>query len=150
MQEQLDAQRASLKEGMQGHIEGKLASDLEPVEGVSMETWAGGMARVAQGAEQVSVIAELGIDGRTWERASAEWSVPTPRDTTATLATVYGRAIRGAGAGPFGATQPRLGRGCQGGHTPPHRDGRAPPRYHVTSSPSSGPVRYSRLPHFEP
>ena len=102
MQQTLDHQRAALKEQVQGRAAG-MSAELAPVHGVSMEDWAGGNARLAQGGDLAQVLAVLGVDEPTWQAVSAEWNRRMSADATATIATVYGQAFMGAGVGRFAA-----------------------------------------------
>jgi hypothetical protein len=102
MQLKIDASQESVREEQQARIQGELASDFEPVHGISLQQWAVAQAQIAQGAEAGPVVAELGIDDATWQAVSAEWNDRMSRDTTATIATEYGKAFAGGGAGQFG------------------------------------------------
>ncbi len=80
---------------------------LAPIEGVTVETYAQIAARQAQGLDQaglVALVAQHGLDLATWEKASSGWNDRMSKDTTATIATIYGKAFMGAGQGQFGAT----------------------------------------------
>ncbi len=79
---------------------------LEPIEGVSVELYAQISAKSAQGMSVEELQAELathGLDKPTWDRASEGWMARMSNDTTATIATIYGKAFQGAGQGQFGA-----------------------------------------------
>ncbi len=85
---------------------GKLAGEMEPVAGVTLESWAGAMAYIAQSGTLDNVLRELAIDGPTWEKVSAEWNARMSRDTTAAIATAYGQAFVNGSTGRFsGAAQ---------------------------------------------
>lgn len=92
-----------LTRGMQSQLQqgGALHGEIQPVEGVSLESWASAMAYVAQGGTLDNVTRELGIDAPTWERVSAEWNARMSRDTTATIATKYGQAFVDGSTGRF-------------------------------------------------
>lgn len=80
---------------------------LAPVEGVTVEQYADISARLAQGMDQtglLALLAERGLDLATWEKASAGWMDKMSKDTTATIASIYGKAFMGAGQGQFGGT----------------------------------------------
>lgn len=87
---------------MQDRIEGELKGELEPVEGVTMQNWAQAQASLAQGGTVDTILSTLGIDQPAWDRISEEWNARMSRDTTATIATVYGQAF--SGGGTFGAS----------------------------------------------
>ncbi len=79
------------------------SGDLAPFMGIALEQWAQAQAAIASGAQLPQILAGLGIDEATWQQVSAEWNARMARDTTTTIATVYGQAFTGAGAGQFGA-----------------------------------------------
>ncbi len=94
-QEKLQAELEANKEALSG--------DLAPFKGVSMEDWAGANARLSQGETIEDIIAGMGIEMPVWDEINAEWNARMSRDTTATIATVYGQAFTGGGQGQFGA-----------------------------------------------
>ncbi|MCR9162958.1 MAG: hypothetical protein ACE37F_14665 [Nannocystaceae bacterium] len=102
MQLKLDASQETVREEQQARIEGELASDFEPVHGITLQQWAAAQAQIAQGAEAGPVVAQLGLDDATWQAVSAEWNDRMSRDTTATIATEYGKAFAAGGAGQYG------------------------------------------------
>lgn len=81
-----------------------LSGELAPYKGVSLETWAGACARLAQSQPLDAVLKQLGLEQPAWDEINGEWMARMSRDTTATIATVYGQAFTGAGQGQFGAT----------------------------------------------
>ena len=79
---------------------------VEPIEGVSVELYAQISAKQAQGMDTAQLDAELaqnGLDRAVWDRASAGWMQRMQNDTTATIATIYGKAFTSSGQGQFGA-----------------------------------------------
>lgn len=88
---------------MQARAQGELAGELAPVEGVSLEQWAGAMARIVMGGDLAAILGELAIDQAKWDRVSAEWNARMSRDTTCTIATAYGKAFSSSGQGQYGA-----------------------------------------------
>ena len=98
----LDENNRAMDERFQKNKEA-LAGELAPFKGVSMETWAAANARIAQGQPMDKVLADLRIERPLWDEVSAEWNARMARDTTLTIATVYGQAFTGAGQGQFGA-----------------------------------------------
>jgi hypothetical protein len=88
---------------MQARAQGELAGELAPVEGVALEQWAGAMARIVMGGDLAAILSGLGIDQAKWDRVSAEWNARMSRDTTATIATAYGKAFSSSGQGQYGA-----------------------------------------------
>ena len=94
-QKQMQAARA---DGM------RETGELAPFMGVALEDWARCQAGLASGATLEQILPSLGVDEATWQAVSAEWNARMARDTTVTIATVYGQAFTGAGAGQFGAS----------------------------------------------
>lgn len=79
---------------------------LAPVEGVTVETYAEIAAKLASGMTQdqlLPLLAAKGIDMPTWQRVNATWTDRMSKDTTATIATIYGKAFMNVGAGQYGA-----------------------------------------------
>jgi hypothetical protein len=103
MQMQMNAQGDYMQQQMQNRAHTELAGEFEPVEGIGLDEWAQCQAHIAGGGTPDEVLDALGIDQPTWERVSAEWNARMSRDTTATIATAYGRAFAGAGQGQYGA-----------------------------------------------
>ncbi|MEM6994044.1 MAG: DUF6620 family protein [Myxococcota bacterium] len=101
MQIQANARQDQAMGEMQARAQGELAGELEPVEGISLEQWAHAQAGVASGGDVAQIIAGLGIDQAHWDRVSAEWNARMSRDTTATIATEYGKAFSTAGQGQY-------------------------------------------------
>lgn len=101
MQIQVNARTDYSMGEMQARAQGELAGELEPVEGISLEQWAHAQAGLASGGDAAEIIAGLGIDQAHWDRVSAEWNARMSRDTTATIATEYGKAFSTAGQGQF-------------------------------------------------
>lgn len=79
---------------------GKLAGEVEPVEGISLEQWAEQQVKVASGGTVDDICKSLGIDKAKWDRVSAEWNARMSRDTTATIAMAYGNAFTKAQSKP--------------------------------------------------
>jgi hypothetical protein len=102
MQMRMNAHSDAAMAQMQARAEGELAGELAPFEGVSLQEWAAAQARVASGGDVDEIIADMGIDREKWDRVSAEWNARMSRDTTATIATEYGKAFSSAGQGQYG------------------------------------------------
>ncbi len=102
MHVKMKATQDYMMKGMQAQMGagGKLAGEVEPVEGVSLELWAEQMVRVASGATIDDVCKTVGCDKAKWDRVSAEWNARMSRDTTATIAMAYGNAFTKAQAKP--------------------------------------------------
>ena len=93
-------------EGVTSDVIAADPSIMEPVEGVSLEVYAKIAAFQAQGpseAEFGAALAKHNIDHATFTRASTVWQDRMSKDTTASIATIYGKAFMGAGQGQFGA-----------------------------------------------
>ncbi len=79
---------------------------MAPIEGVTLETYASMAAQQARGLNQqqfVALLGQNGMDQAKYDRVSKGWMDRMSKDTTATIATVYGKAFSGAGQGQFGA-----------------------------------------------
>lgn len=74
---------------------------LQPVQGVSIEQYGQAQAKIAAGASQDEVLAELGMDAAKWEAVSMEWNTRMATDTTMAVATAYGNAMISGGSGNF-------------------------------------------------
>ncbi len=97
----LDSRTRSVKNAMSGRLNGELKGELAPVEGATLEQWAWVMAKSASGQDISGLLKTAGWDDAKWQRISAEWNARMARDTTASIATAYGQAFVGSGAGPF-------------------------------------------------
>jgi hypothetical protein len=76
---------------------------LDPVEGVTMEQWAGVQAALAGGGDLAQLLARARMDRPKWDRVSAEWLQRMSTDTTHSISTAYGNAFAGASQGQYGA-----------------------------------------------
>jgi len=79
---------------------------MSPVEGCTVETYAEIAAKVASGLPQdqlLPLLASKGLDMPMWQRVNATWTDRMSKDTTATIATIYGKAFMNSGAGQYGA-----------------------------------------------
>ncbi|MBK6693376.1 MAG: hypothetical protein IPG50_14380 [Myxococcales bacterium] len=77
------------------------SGELNPVEGISLEQWAGINAAIAQGANAEDMLKGQGIDMPRWDKARAEWEARMSRDTTFTVAQIYGDAFQAASKGKY-------------------------------------------------
>lgn len=88
----------------------------EPVEGVTLEMYAGVQARAATGGDFGQALAQIGCDQVKWERISAEWlrrmsGQAGDQNATMALLTEYGKFFGQAGQGQYGqAAQANAGR----------------------------------------
>lgn len=79
---------------------------LAPVEGCTVEMYAEIAAKLASGLPQdqlMPLLASKGLDMPTWQRVNSVWTDRMSKDTTATIATIYGKAFMNTGAGQYGA-----------------------------------------------
>lgn len=86
---------------MQNRATGELAGELAPYEGVSLQVWAQAQAALAGGTDVNVILSKLGMDRAKWDLVSNEWMARMSRDTTATVATEYGKAFSTSGQGMF-------------------------------------------------
>ncbi|MBC8044876.1 MAG: hypothetical protein IAF08_15670 [Rhizobacter sp.] len=108
----MDAQKqqmASQAEAMRG------SGDLAPVDGISLEAWAAAQVKLLNGMTVNDVAKELKVEMPVWDRVSAEWMARMSRDTTATIATVYGQAFMGASQGQHAAAGQAAGASMNAG-----------------------------------
>lgn len=119
MHVKMKATQDYMMKGMQAQMApgGKLAGEVEPVEGISLEAWAEQQVRAISGATVDDICKALGCDKAKWDRVSAEWNARMSRDTTATIAMAYGNAFTkaqskpGVGGSRFGAAAQNPGKG---------------------------------------
>lgn len=103
-QQELDSKMEGVKQEQADRAAGmRETGELAPFMGVALESWAQAQAAITSGAGLDTILPSLGIDAATWQAVSAEWNARMSRDTTATIATVYGQAFVGGGAGQFAA-----------------------------------------------
>jgi hypothetical protein len=100
--------------GMQQKLAGELKGEVEPVEGISLDQWAGAQVKIVSGGQLADVLRGLGIDQAKWDRVSAEWNARMSRDTTATIATAYGNAFTKASSSSGGQFSAAAGQPGQG------------------------------------
>jgi hypothetical protein len=75
----------------------------EPVEGLTLESWAAMNAAIVGGANYEDVIKGSGLDRARWDRINAEWNARMAKDTTFAIATTYGNAFQAASKGKYAA-----------------------------------------------
>jgi len=93
---------AFLQDRFEKHKEA-LSDELSPYKGMSMEQWASINAQLSQGEDLNALISGAGLEAPEWDDINTEWNERMSRDSTATIATVYGQAFTGGGQGQFGA-----------------------------------------------
>lgn len=79
-----------------------MGSNLEPVEGVSLEQWAGVNAKLTSGTSTEDAIKSIGIDMPKWDRVNNEWLSRMKNDTSFTIATKYAAAFNTTASGNLG------------------------------------------------
>lgn len=77
------------------------SADRQPVSGITLEQWAGINAAIAQGANHEDLLKGSGIDKVRWDEARTEWEARMARDTTFTIAKIYGEAFQAASKGKY-------------------------------------------------
>jgi hypothetical protein len=105
VQSRMMAARMKQTQSKQNDFAAQNSELLAPVEGVTVEQYAGIAARQASGLSMPdfqALLAQNAMDQAKWDRVSGEWVRRMSMDTTATIATIYGRAFSGAGAGADG------------------------------------------------
>jgi hypothetical protein len=70
-----------------------LAGELAPFKGVSLEAWAEVNVRRSRQEALEAILADLKIERPLWDEVDAEWNGRMSRDTTATIATIYGQSF---------------------------------------------------------
>jgi hypothetical protein len=109
-QELLDASNEMQKKEMDSNIAAaKSGGLLDPIQGVSMEDWAGANAKIMSGTPLETILGVLGVEKPVWDAVSAEWMARMSRDTTFAITTVYGNAF----------TNPNIGKFASGGGAKP-------------------------------
>jgi hypothetical protein len=104
----LDAAMEHQKQEMDGHIaKAKSGGLMDPVQGVSLEDWAGANAKIVSGEPLANVLKVLQVEKPAWDAISAEWNGRMSRDTTFAIATVYGNAFTNPNIGRFAAAAPK-------------------------------------------
>lgn len=71
---------------------------LDPVEGITLEQWAGVNAKIVAGTVTDEAIKAIGIDAPKWDRVNNEWLTRMRNDTTFTISKIYGAAFTAAPA----------------------------------------------------
>jgi|WetSurMetagenome_2_1015567.scaffolds.fasta_scaffold15593_6 hypothetical protein len=69
---------------------------LDPVEGVTIEQWAGVNANLVAGTSTEEAIKAIGVDAPKWDRVNNEWLTRMRNDTTFTISKIYGAAFTAA------------------------------------------------------
>jgi len=77
--------------------------NLEPVEGITLENWAGVNAKLASGTAAEEAIKAIGIDMPKWDRVNAEWNTRMSNDTTFTISRQYAAAFNQGASGNLGS-----------------------------------------------
>lgn len=75
----------------------------DPVEGITLEQWAGVNAKLASGTSTEEAIKGIGADAPKWDRANAEWLTRMRNDTTFTISQKYAAAFNTGASGNLGS-----------------------------------------------
>ncbi len=78
-------------------------SNLEPVEGITLEQWAGANAKLASGTSTEDTIKSIGVDMPKWDRVNAEWLTRMRNDTSFVISTKYAAAFNTSASGNLGS-----------------------------------------------
>ena len=76
---------------------------LDPVEGITVEQWAGVNAKLASGVPTEEAIKSIGADMPKWDRVNNEWLTRMRNDTTFTIANKYSAAFNTSASGNLGS-----------------------------------------------
>jgi len=71
---------------------------LDPVEGITLEQWAGVIAKIVAGSPTDEAIKAIGIDAPKWDRVNNEWLTRMRNDTTFTISKIYAAAFNASPA----------------------------------------------------
>lgn len=80
-----------------------MSNVLEPVEGISVETWAKAQAKMASGGSLQDAYDICGVDAAKWDRVSAEWLARMSNDTEFKIMPIYSAAFTTGSSGNLGA-----------------------------------------------
>ncbi|MEO8447776.1 MAG: DUF6620 family protein [bacterium] len=80
-----------------------MGANLDAVEGISLEQWAGVNAKLASGTSTDDAIKDIGADMPKWDRVNAEWLARMKNDTSFTIATKYAAAFNTNASGNLGS-----------------------------------------------
>lgn len=80
-----------------------MSNILDPVEGISLEQWAGVNAKLASGTSTEDAIKDIGADMPKWDRVNNEWLARMKNDTSFTIATKYSAAFNTTATGNLGS-----------------------------------------------
>jgi len=77
---------------------------LDPIDGIDMETWAAGNAKITNGMPLEDVLKVVGTEKPLWDNASAIWMERMSQDTTFAITKVYGDAFTNSDIGKFASS----------------------------------------------
>ena len=80
-----------------------MGANLDPVDGISLEQWAGVNAKLASGTPTEEAIKSIGADMPKWDRVNNEWLSRMKNDTSFTIATKYSAAFNTTATGNLGS-----------------------------------------------
>lgn len=76
---------------------------LDPVEGITVEQWAGVNAQVASGTATEEAIKSIGADMPKWDRVNNEWLTRMRNDTSFIISQKYAAAFNTTATGNLGS-----------------------------------------------
>jgi hypothetical protein len=76
---------------------------LDPVEGITLEQWAGVNAKLASSVPTEEAIKSIGVDAPKWDRVNNEWLTRMKNDTTFTISQKYAAAFNTTASGNLGS-----------------------------------------------
>lgn len=107
LQRCLNAETQMHREESRAELAAASPEMLEPIEGVSLQTYGRIVAAMTAGAELSALLQKHGMDQAKYDRVSAAWNQRMAEDTTFTISVEYGKAFttssneeRGTTAGP--------------------------------------------------
>ena len=76
---------------------------LDPVEGITLDQWAGVNAQLASGTSKEDAIKTLGVDMPKWDRVDNEWLTRMRNDTSFVISQKYAAAFNTTATGNLGS-----------------------------------------------
>jgi hypothetical protein len=76
---------------------------LDPVEGITLDQWAGVNAKLASGVSTDDAIKAIGVDMPKWDRVNNEWLTRMRNDTSFVISQKYAAAFNTTATGNLGS-----------------------------------------------
>jgi hypothetical protein len=76
---------------------------LDPVEGITLDQWAGVNAQLASGTSAEEAIKTIGVDMPKWDRVNNEWLTRMRNDTSFVISQKYAAAFNTTATGNLGS-----------------------------------------------